>query len=107
MTLKDLSDELKTLGLPVAYDSFKRDYEPDLPFIVYYKTNEETFQADNKNYLSYSDIAIEVYSDFKNEDLERQVEEILNRNELIFRSVETYWEEDYLYEVLYETRIFH
>lgn len=106
MTLKELSDELKTLGLPVAYHSFKRDYEPELPFIVYYKTNEETFQADNQNFLSVSDIVIELYSDFKDENLEKEVEQILNRNELIYRSVETYWEEDDLYEVLYETRIF-
>lgn len=106
MTLTELSKQLKTLGLPVAYDSFKHDYEPELPFIVYYKTNEETFQADNNNYLVYSDIAIEVYSEFKDEELEKKVKDLLNKNELAFRSVETYWDEDFIYEVLYETRIF-
>ena len=50
MTLQKLRELLETLGIPVKYRAFKVGEAPNLPYIIFYKEdNQGTLKADNQN----------------------------------------------------------
>lgn len=48
---------------------------------------------------------IELYTDVKNPELEKQIEEVLKRHEIYYTKSEVWIESERLYEVLYETEV--
>lgn len=79
MELDEIYAKLCTLGIPVAYLQFSKPQK--LPFIVYFESGTEIQGADNYNLYRRTKIKIELYSEKKNPDLERKIENL-------FRSVE-------------------
>lgn len=72
MTLAQLYQALKSIGIPVAYRKFK---EPKpLPFIIYMVTGKKNKKADNCNYWGVKLVDIELYSEQKDETLEELLE---------------------------------
>ncbi|MCM1508297.1 MAG: hypothetical protein NC177_14385 [Ruminococcus flavefaciens] len=79
MELKEIYAKLCTLDIPVAYLQFNKPQK--LPFMVYFEAGTEIQGADNYNLYRRTEIRIELYSEKKNPDLERKIENL-------FRSVE-------------------
>ncbi|MCM1315751.1 MAG: hypothetical protein NC205_00860 [Prevotella sp.] len=79
MELKEIYEKLCTLSIPVAYLKF--DKPQKLPFIAYLEAGTEIQGADNYNLYRRVTIRIELYSEKKNPELERKIENL-------FRSVE-------------------
>lgn len=79
MELKEIYEKLCTLDIPVAYLKF--DKPQKLPFIAYFESGTEIQGADNYNLYRRTEIRVELYSENKNPDLERKIENL-------FRSVE-------------------
>lgn len=79
MELTEIYAKLRTLDIPVAYLKF--DKPQKLPFIAYFEAGTEIQGADNYNLYRRVTIRIELYSEKKNPDLERKIENL-------FRSVE-------------------
>lgn len=79
MELSEIYEKLCTLGIPVAYLQFSKPQK--LPFIAYLEAGTEIQGADNYNLYRRTKIRIELYSEKKNPDLERKIENL-------FRSVE-------------------
>ena len=75
MTLEQLKTQLDTLNIPVAYMAFAEAQEP--PFLVYYEESSENFFADGTVYKKISSINVELYTQFKDTTLERQLESLL------------------------------
>lgn len=82
MTNKQLFKILQKTGLPVAYHSWKRKEVPPLPYIVFYQNGDNNFAADNIVYKKNNDYNIELYSEEKDFDSEKLVEDILDTYEL-------------------------
>lgn len=72
-------------SVPVAYYRFLNTPEqpaPAPPFICYFYPNSDDFFADDANYQSVAVLAIELYTNFKDLELEGQVESTLSAHEL-------------------------
>lgn len=79
MELSEIYTKLCTLGVPVAYLQFSKPQK--LPFIAYSEAGTEIQGADNYNLYRRTVIRVELYSEKKNPELERKIENL-------FRSVE-------------------
>lgn len=80
MELKEIRDRLLSLGLPVAYLRFKKAQK--LPFIVYYESDTEIKGADNFNLYRDVEITIELYTEDKDPQLERRLENLFREVEI-------------------------
>ena len=70
---------LNEIGLPYAYDHFAEG---------------ESYKID--------DVHIELYTDYKNTELELKVEEVLDRYSIFYNKSEVWIDSEKLYEVLYQ-----
>lgn len=107
-SLEDLNNILLSTGLPVAYSHFvESDNEPlpAPPFITYLVTYSSNFAADNLVYQQMRNIQIELYTDQKDFDVERKVEEALDQAEVVYQSTEAFIESELLYQKIYEVRL--
>ncbi len=93
---------LNEIGLPYAYDHFAEGESPQPPFICYLLPGSDNFAADGKVYYKIDDVHVELYTDYKNTELERQVEEVLDRHNIFYNKSEVWISGEKLYEVLYQ-----
>lgn len=108
MTVLELVNILKATGFPVAYSHFIATEEnpaPDPPFICYLLPETDNLMADNKTYHKISNVDIELYTDFKDFEVEEKLEELLNENEIPWNAYETYIDSEKMYQKLYEVRL--
>lgn len=96
---------IESIGLPYTYYSFPVEQAPNLPYIVFYYPDYNDLGADNINYQTIAQLNIELYTEQKNFELEKQVEDVLKSNGLYFDKNETYIQQEQMYEVLYEIEI--
>ena len=54
-------------------------------------------------YFSFKELDIELYTDEKSPETERQIEAVLRRHHIFYNKREVWIESEKLYEVLYET----
>lgn len=105
MTLPELKEMLKTLGLPIAYYCFDVGQVPDLPYIVYYADEDVGFEADDITYYEQCSVTIEVYSKKKDMELEKKVKKLLNDNQLQYKSYESFLDSEDMHLKAYEINI--
>lgn len=92
---------LEELGLPFAYDHFAEGESPETPFICYLSPGSNNFAADGKVYYKINEFHIELYTDYKDPELEERLEDILDGASIFYEKSETWIESEKLYEVLY------
>lgn len=92
---------LETLGIPYAYDHFAEGEGPDPPFICYRCPNSDNFAADGVVYFPITEIDIELYTDKKDPETEKKLEDLLTGSGIFFEKTETWIDSEKLYEVLY------
>lgn len=103
MTLVEINSLLKATGYPVAYSHFEEDVQT--PFITYLAGPSSNFFADNRVYQKGNVINIELYTDKKDLAAERELEELLDDNELPYETSETWIESEKLFQKIYEVSI--
>ena len=101
MTIENLVEMLQKTGIPFAYDHFAEGESPEPPFICYLIPGSDNFAADGKVYFKMNEVRIEVYTDFKDLDLESRVEGVLDGHEIFYNKSETWIQSEKLYEVMY------
>ena len=92
---------LEELGLPYAYDHFAEGEGPDPPFLCFRCPNSDNFAADGTVYFPITEIDIELYTDRKDPDTEKKLEDLLKKGGIFFDKTETFIDSEKLYEVLY------
>ena len=97
--------DVEEMGLPYAYDHFAEGESPDPPFICFLYPKAENFGADNLVYHHFNRLDIEVYTDYKDPDMEASIEEVLTAHELYYEKSEVWIETEKMYEVLYELTV--
>lgn len=108
MEISEFVDVLKATGYPVAYYAFRNTESstiPEPPFIVYTIVSTENLHADNQTYMKVYDIEIELYTDTKDFDTEKALEQTLYENKIPWESYETYIDSEKLYQKIYEVRL--
>ena len=101
--LSELYKDLKSLGLPITYYEWEKGKVPDLPYLVYYETGKDIFYADNESYYLRNVITVELYTDYKDEELEALLESFFNAQNISLINVEeNFWSDEHLHEVSYE-----
>ena len=99
----DLYTILKTLEIPVAYDHFDSDKEISIPFLVYRETSPATFRADGLTYHQFYDYEIELVTEKKEVELEKQIETLLTTNKIPYSKLDEVWDrEEKIYHNFYE-----
>ena len=93
---------LNEIGLPYAYDHFTEGESPNPPFICYLLPGSDNFAADGRVYYKIDDVHIELYTDYKNTELELKVEEVLDRYNIFYDKSEVWIDSEKLYEVMYQ-----
>ena len=101
MTIENIVDMLQEMNIPFAYDHFAEGERPEPPFICYLIPGSDNFAADGKVYFKMNEVRIEVYTDFKDLDLESRVEGVLDGHEIFYNKSETWIQSEKLYEVMY------
>ena len=89
------------IPFPSAYDHFAEGESPEPPFITYLLPGSDNFAADGKVYFRITEVHIELYTDEKNPEVERQVEAVLDEHGIFYDKTEVWIESEKLYEVLY------
>ena len=101
MTIENIVEMLQEMNIPFAYDHFAEGESPDPPFICYLIPGSDNFAADGKVYFKMNEVRIELYTDFKDLDLESRVEGVLDGHEIFYNKSETWIQSEKLYEVMY------
>lgn len=105
MTKTEVAQMVKEFGLPYAYDHFAEGESPEPPFVVYLYPNSDNFAADGKVYFKKERLHVELYTDSKDIDLEKQIEDVLDARGLFYNKSEVWIQSERLYEVLYQTEV--
>lgn len=98
MELQEIYEKLRTLNIPVAYLKF--DKPQKLPFIAYFEAGTEIQGADNYNLYRRTEIRIELYSEKKNPELERKIENLFRSVE-IEKNGDTYLKDENMFMTLF------
>ena len=101
MTIENLVEMLQELKIPFAYDHFAEGESPEPPFICYLIPGSDNVAADGRVYFRLNEVRIEMYTDFKDLDLESRVEGVLDGHEIFYNKSETWIQSEKLYEVMY------
>jgi hypothetical protein len=108
MNLTELKTILEATGYPVAYYHFLESENnplPTPPFIVYLVTNSDHFTADDSIYMPINDVQIELYTDYKDLDAEKRLEDVLNANDIPYATSEIFIDSEQMFQKIYEVRL--
>ena len=101
MTIENIVEMLQEMNIPFAYDHFAEGESPEQPFICYLIPGSDNFAADGKVYFKVNEVRIELYTDFKDLNLESRVEDVLDGYEIFYNKSETWIQSEKLYETMY------
>ena len=96
---------LEEMKLPFAYHHFAEGESPDPPFLVYLYPGADNFAADGVTYFKVNKLHIELYTDYKDIDLEEKIEAVLTGHGLFYDKSEVWISSEKLYEVLYQMEV--
>lgn len=105
MTAENVTKMLEEMKLPFAYHHFAKGESPDPPFLVYLYPGADNFAADGVTYFKVNKLHIELYTDYKDIDLEEKVEDVLIGHSLFYDKSEVWISSEKLYEVLYQMEV--
>lgn len=105
MTYAEVNNMLKSVNVPVAYYQFPNDTPQAPPFICFFYADNDDVFADDTNYQKIERLIVELYTDYKDFNLESSVETALNANGLTFTRSEQYLDSERMQEVIYETYV--
>ena len=105
MTKKEVVQMVGEFGLPYAYDHFAEGESPEPPFVVYLYPNSDNFAADGIAYFKKDRLHVELYTDSKDIDLEKQIEDVLDAHGFFYNKSEVWIQSERLYEVLYQMEV--
>lgn len=100
-TLEILGTLKERFNIPFAYDHFAEGESPEPPFAVYLYPNSDNFSADGIAYFPVNVVNIELYTDKKDIELERNFEALLTENGIFYAKSEIWIESERLFEVVY------
>lgn len=105
MTLSEIVDMLKETKIPFAYRAFEANGAPAPPFICYLFPNNIPEAADDANVISIEELDIELYTPYKDFELEASIEAILTAHDLSFSRDETWLDDEQMQMTVYTMEV--
>ena len=105
MTYQEIAEMVESIGLPFAYYQFDQNTAQPPPFICFYYPASNDVYADASNYQRITELTIELYTDNKDFEHEKAVEDALAASSLTYRKLESYIDEEQMYMVTYEMEV--
>lgn len=105
MTREEIESMLNETEISYEYNHFEVEDAIPPPFICYLTPESHNFAADGIVYQRINELDIELYTDQKEEALEKRIEDVLNSHEIFWEKTEGYIESEQMYEVLYEMEV--
>ena len=107
MTFKEVSDMVKSIGLPYAYYEFPDGTDQAPPFVCFFFPESDDFFADNQNYSLNRRLYIELYCSSKKEAMstEAMIEASLIEKEMPFSKDNDYISGERLYVTVYTMEV--
>lgn len=105
MSAEQIKNILSEVGLPYEYDHFTTHNWIEPPFLVWRIPESNNFIADGVAYTKIDALDIELYSNEKDWDNEKKIEDILEKYGIAYQKTEEYLDSEKMYEVLYEMEV--
>ena len=105
MTLQEVDNMVKSIGLPYAYFQFPEGTGQAPPFICFFYTNSDDLFADNSNYQDIRRLNIELYTSTKDFALEKTIEDTLKLNGFTYYREENFIETEKIWQIAYEMEV--
>lgn len=105
MKYSEVAQIMKSLGIDYAYYQFDNKVAPKLPYLVYYYPSRDDVMADNTNYVKVENLRMELYTQYKDFELEQKFESILEVNNITYSKDETYIDGESMFEIIYEGEV--
>ncbi|MFF5994794.1 hypothetical protein AAGS61_08525 [Lysinibacillus sp. KU-BSD001] len=103
MKVTELVTELENLNIPLAYHSFEEYTAP--PFLIYLDTDSDNFGADDVVYHEVTNIDIELYTEIVDDQLEKQLKDVLTAANLYYDWSRVYIKEEKVYKTTFEVSL--
>lgn len=107
MTYKDIMDMVVESGIPYAYDHFAENDAPNPPYIVFMLPGRDDFLADDSHYIKVTTLTFELYTEYKDPELENRIDSVLESHGVIYYKSEVWIDSEKLYEVRYEMEVIY
>lgn len=105
MTLQEVDNMVKSIGLPYAYFQFPEGTGQAPPFICFFYNDSDDLYADDSNYQDIRPLNIELYTSTKDFALEKTIEDILKLNGFTFYREENFIETEKIWQIAYEMEV--
>lgn len=101
MTFQDMKALAESTGLSTAYFEFPRGTQQEPPFLCWFFPESNDFAADNQNYQKIERCVWELYTDYKDFELEADIEAILAGADIVYSRDETYLDTERMHQTNY------
>ena len=105
MTYDEIMELAAETQLPFAYDHFAEGESPDPPFLIFLFSGSDNFSADGQVYQKINRLRFELYTDYKQPEIELTLENVFDQHQLFYDKSEVWIAEERLYEVLYDMEV--
>lgn len=105
MTQKEIEAMLDEMGIEYRHHHFEEDEAIAPPFLVYLIPDSDNFAADGKSYFKVDVLNLELYTDYRDFNLEEQIEAVLEKNEIFWEKENIYIESEKMYETIYTMEV--
>ncbi len=102
MTYQDLQTLAASVGLETAYYQFEDGTGREPPFLVWHIPSNNDMYADNINYQEIPHVVFELYTKYKDFELENRVEDILTGADLSYTKQESDIDSEHMHLTIYE-----
>lgn len=105
MTRQEIAAMVAGIGLPNAYYQFPDDTPQAPPFICFFFSLSDDVYADDENYQGIEQLNIELYTNEKDFELEKSVEDTLKANNLTYYKEENWLDSEKMFQIAYEMEV--
>ena len=105
MTRENIAAMIESMNLPCAYEQFNDNTPQEPPFICWFFARDDDFKADNQNYSNIEVLNIELYTRYKDFELDDTVEAVLQAAGLVWYKETNYIEAEKIFQTAYECEV--
>lgn len=105
MTYQEINELIESIGLPCAYYQFENNTNVAPPFVVFFYDYSDVY-ADDENYAEKVVLNIELYTDYKDIEKEKAVEDVLRKAGFSWDKTSTRINSERMWQTAYTTEVF-
>lgn len=104
-TREEIKIMMESMDLPLAYYQFDEGTAQTPPYVVFFYSQDSDVYADNKNFVDKEQLNVELYTRYRDFDLEKQVEAVLESNDFTYDKQASFIDSEKLYQIAYEMEV--